>query len=348
MISVNFTSDVENVVATEHLFQWDNGQKLSISGIGTSADIHFANKKIEKALVVTPTVSSSALVAPIPNSLLAEPYSIIAYVYVPSDDGARTLKTVIIYVEPRTQPSDFVLEEDEGITTLETISQRANAIISGIQSDYNNFKSTIQSELDEMKANTTVPNADTLDGLHANEIAVNPNIAINPNFAINTGGITSVSGGTNSTFLADKWYVSRVVATNTGKAITLAWDGKNNSNGYLQQQILNTSDLFGKKVTLSFNLDGVRKSATVTVPTTKNQRADVTVMTGIIAGVTNYMGTHIAIIIFTTTTTSHTISDVKLEIGSIWGNINGVCIAHSLDGTSQNSDNRRYNKCQNS
>ena len=87
MISVTFTSDVENIVATEHLYQWDNGQKLSISGVGTSADIHFANKKSEKALVVTPTVTSGKMVAPIPNSLLAEPYPIIAYVYVPSDDG---------------------------------------------------------------------------------------------------------------------------------------------------------------------------------------------------------------------------------------------------------------------
>ena len=101
--------------------------------------------------MVTPTVSSGALVAPIPNSLLTEPYSIIAYVYVPSDNGARTLKTVVIYVEPRTQPSDFVLEEDEGITTLETISQRANEVlqnatnqvntaVSNMLTDYNAFK----------------------------------------------------------------------------------------------------------------------------------------------------------------------------------------------------------------
>ena len=79
MISVTFTADVENSVATEHIYQWDNGQKLSISGVGTSADIHFANKKSEKALVVTPTVTSGKMVAPIPNSLLSEPYPIIAY-----------------------------------------------------------------------------------------------------------------------------------------------------------------------------------------------------------------------------------------------------------------------------
>ena len=180
MISVNFTNDIENIVATEHLYQWDNGQKLSISGLNVTADIHFANKKSEKALVVTPTVTSGTITAPIPNSLLTEPYPILAYVYVPSDDGARTLKTVTIAVEPRKQPSDFVVDEDEGITTIESISQQANAIlqnatnqintaISGMQTDYTDFKTTIQSELDEMKANTTIPNADTVDGKHANE-----------------------------------------------------------------------------------------------------------------------------------------------------------------------------------
>ena len=187
MISVTFTADVENIVATEHLYQWDNGQKLSISGVGTTADIHFVNKKSEKALVVTPTVTSGAMEAPIPNSLLAEPYPIIAYVYAPSDNGSKTIKTVTIGVEARKQPSEFILEEDEGVTTLETISQKANEIlqnanevlqnatnqintsISDMQTDYTNFKNTIQAELDNMKANTTVPNADTLDNLHASD-----------------------------------------------------------------------------------------------------------------------------------------------------------------------------------
>lgn len=183
MISVNFTSDVENIVATEHLYQWDNGQKLSISGVGTTADIHFANKKSEKALVVTPTVTSGAMVAPIPNSLLAEPYPILAYVYVPSDDGARTLKSVTIVVEARKQPSDFVLTEDEGITTLESISARANEVlqyttnhvntaVSDMQTDYNNFKNTIQGQLDDMVANTTVPNANTVGGYSPSEMLI--------------------------------------------------------------------------------------------------------------------------------------------------------------------------------
>ena len=200
MISVTFTADVENIVATEHLYQWDKGQKLSISGVGTTADIHFANKKSEKALVVTPTVTSGAMEAPIPNSLLADPYPIIAYVYVPSDDGARTIKTITIFTEARKQPSDFVLDEDEGITTIETISQRANEVlqdatnqintsISDMQTDYTNFKNTIQGELADIVANTTIPNADTLDGHHASDFANECNESLNSYLSDKSGDI---------------------------------------------------------------------------------------------------------------------------------------------------------------
>ena len=218
MISVTFTSDVENIVATEHLYQWDNGQKLSISGVGTTADIHFANKKSEKALVVTPTVTSGACVAPIPNSLLAEPYPILAYVYVPSDNGARTLKTVTIAVEARKQPSDFVLDEDEGITTVEAISQRVNAIMSSIQTDYTNFKNTIQGELDDMKANTTIPNANTVGNKGISQI-----LAVKGWFDGNMDDLKEigsyiVSGATNMP-IPGGWGTVLVYAGGTGSVV---------------------------------------------------------------------------------------------------------------------------------
>ena len=261
MISVTFTNDVENVVATEHLYQWDNGQKLSISGVGTTADIHFANKKSEKALVVTPTVTSGAMVAPIPNSLLAEPYPIIAYVYIPSDNGARTLKTVMIYVEPRTQPSDFVFEDDEGITTLETISQRANEVlqyatnlvntaVSNMQTDYANFKNTIQGELDEMIVNTIVPNADKLDGLHANEIASNPNLLINPCFTVNQLGKTEYKGAVNN---VDKWVGASAgtkITTTNGYKIGFV-SGTSSQTAIVIQYVDIAPSIVGKSVTFT-------------------------------------------------------------------------------------------------
>lgn len=54
---------------------------------------------------------------------------------------------------------------------------------------------------------TTLPanggNADTLDGLHANEIASNPNLLINPDFKVNQRGLSEYSGD----YTVDGWYI---------------------------------------------------------------------------------------------------------------------------------------------
>ena len=179
MVSVTFTADVENIVATEHLYQWDNGQKLSISGLSgivsnlSLIDVHFANKVCEKAFVVRPSVVSNAIVANIPNDLLQYAHPIIAYVYVPSDNGARTLKTVTIYVDARKQPLDFILPDSEGFETVQEVNNRVKQMLSNLQADYNSFKTTIQNELDDMVANASVPNADTVDGKHASDFGQN-------------------------------------------------------------------------------------------------------------------------------------------------------------------------------
>ena len=56
---------------------------------------------------------------------------------------------------------------------------------------------------------TTLPanggNADTIDGLHANEIASNPNLLVNPNFAINQRGLSEYS---TTGYTVDRWYIS--------------------------------------------------------------------------------------------------------------------------------------------
>ena len=158
-------------------------------------------------------------------------------------------------------------------------------------------------------------NADTLDGLHANEIASNPNLLINPDFSINQRGITSASGGTDMIFIADRWYTSRCIISNNGHALTAAWDGVTGTNGYIQQQIEGTAELFGKPVTVSLNIDGARRSVTLTVPTEKNQTAKASVSDDIIVGVSNFKATHISVVLFFNAV-EHTITNIKAEVGA--------------------------------
>ena len=158
-------------------------------------------------------------------------------------------------------------------------------------------------------------NADTVGGLHANEIASNPNLLINPDFSVNQRGITSASGGTDMIFIADRWYASRCIVSNNGHALTVAWDGVTGTNGYIQQQIEGTAELFGKPVTVSLNIDGARRSVTLTVPTEKNQTAKASVSDDIIVGVSNFKSTHISVVLFFNAV-EHTITNIKAEVGA--------------------------------
>lgn len=161
-------------------------------------------------------------------------------------------------------------------------------------------------------------NADTVDGLRANEIASNPNLLTNPDFAVNQRGITSASGGTSTVYIADRWYSQRaIISRPENGGISIAWDGTNKDNGWVQQKI-ETAALFGKTVTISADIDGERKSVTTTVPTLVNKTdggwvdSDKQVM----FAVTNLGGTLTSVVIFSYTTTPIVVSNVKLELGA--------------------------------
>lgn len=70
-------------------------------------------------------------------------------------------------------------------------------------------------------------NADTVDSLHANEIASNPNLLINPDFSINQRGNTGISISSSTWinfFIADRW---KLYINNAAPAGTI----KRNSDG---------------------------------------------------------------------------------------------------------------------
>lgn len=162
MITATFTDEIENITSNTHLYQWDKGQKLTIEGVTLSDTpvVHFANKKSDKALVINPELSPNKLIADIPNSLLQEPYPIIAYIYAYDDNEGKTIKTVYIPVESRTKPDDYVFEGDTGFITLAEMNSKLdamirqstndfNALLVQCESDYNSFKNTKDKEIDD-------------------------------------------------------------------------------------------------------------------------------------------------------------------------------------------------------
>ena len=110
-------------------------------------------------------------------------------------------------------------------------------------------------------------NADTLNGLHANEIASNPNLLINPDSRINQRGESSYSA---VGYTVDRWQAARDVSSTTGDfTITPTADGliiDNQTDGLIAigQKVENFTELFGKTLTLSASVGGNAVSATGT------------------------------------------------------------------------------------
>lgn len=81
-------------------------------------------------------------------------------------------------------------------------------------------------------------NADTVDGLHAAEIASNPNLLINPDFKINQRGDTSVVSSYSGLYCVDRWRVNGT-CTQTSSGVTVSSTGSSYGYGNFYQIIEN-------------------------------------------------------------------------------------------------------------
>lgn len=135
MINAEFTSEINDLI-TENLYQWDTYQTLKITGInfgGVAPRIHFANKKSTEALVVNAVLKTDGSVeVSIPNTLLAEKYDILAYIYTNTGLTSKTIKSITIPIIARLKPSEYYQPSDEDIAQIEAIELEAKAIIDGL------------------------------------------------------------------------------------------------------------------------------------------------------------------------------------------------------------------------
>ena len=147
----------------------------------------------------------------------------------------------------------------------------------------------------------------------------NLNLLDNPDLSINQRGEESWSpAGEQQIYTVDRWYVAKCTAIKLASGgISLAWNGTDGDSGWIQQKIP-TTELFGKVVTISADLDGERHSVTATVPTT----ADKTVGgaanedSSILFAVSNHGNNLMSVVVFSKVTTPITIENIKLELSS--------------------------------
>lgn len=142
-------------------YQYDTNQIISLSGITTSPIpvVHFCNRLSSTALVVTPIVEGDIVKVPVPNILLQQAETIVAYVYEETpDDGSRTTYTITIPVVPRPRPDDY--EYSENIDYRNTVkSTTVRTIKTVTKSEYKELE-----ESDSIDCSTlyiVVPNEET-------------------------------------------------------------------------------------------------------------------------------------------------------------------------------------------
>lgn len=149
------------IIQTDSLYQYDVNQVLAISGSGLTVPpvIHFTNrnpKQTDDALVVQSTISSGVVKANIPNSLLLEPYDIIAYMYSVADSAGKTLETIRIPVIKRAKPADFEYSDNISIETVGSLKADIvsyyNSAISQLTKVQSTLTASIESEAETRAA----------------------------------------------------------------------------------------------------------------------------------------------------------------------------------------------------
>lgn len=114
---------------------------------------------------------------------------------------------------------------------------------------------------------TSDGNADTLDGLHANEIASNPNLLINPDFAVNQRGQAEY---TASGYTVDRWQITASSKLTPHDGYVTFESTVSKATPPLYQKYENHAVLSGKTVTLSFDCDIKTAGAWISVQAVAN------------------------------------------------------------------------------
>lgn len=152
MIEAIFHENI-NVVSVSGLFQWDYGQRLKIKGLDLPpvVEVHFSNNLEKEAIVMVGTQDGDDTVVDIPDVLLTKNHDITAYVYVIGSNSGETVKAIIMKVEPRVKPQNFVEQVPDADIVLSDVVDKINQNIA----DNASFKQTIETEHDAFMAQIT-------------------------------------------------------------------------------------------------------------------------------------------------------------------------------------------------
>lgn len=175
-----------NTYTADALFQWDTKRVLEIYGLNLSTlpEIHFANSQMSKAIVKQSTrTANGAIKAEIPNILLETAIPIRVFICTYEGEEFISRYSLTVNVKARPKPEDYFAEDDEKIYSYNALENLVNNTIVNLKAENATFREEIIAEVNErcndavseirdIVENTTIANADTLDGFHAKDFEI--------------------------------------------------------------------------------------------------------------------------------------------------------------------------------
>lgn len=141
---------------TDQVYQWDLNHTIEIKGLTMdyAPTIHFCNKKSETALVVQSELNNGLITAPVPNELLQEPHSIIAYVHTYDENNAKTVEIINIPLIRRPKPDDYQFTGNVDIMNFERLEADIAEFIKTVNDDFDAYTEETDARVQALEVET--------------------------------------------------------------------------------------------------------------------------------------------------------------------------------------------------
>lgn len=148
IISAIFFDKVDTL-RTDKLFQYDVGQKLSISGLtmNEKTEVHFKSPHTQIAKIVTGTMSGSVLNVDIPDEFLENEGLGKAWVCLTDENEVTTIRTIEIPIAEKAKPNNYVSKSDG---TYKSLDEKVK-ILEDNKADVSEMNSAINSSVENVK-----------------------------------------------------------------------------------------------------------------------------------------------------------------------------------------------------
>ena len=160
MININLTTEKIKVEAENYvkvtsppLYQYDYGQKLYITGLGSGLLLkaHFFNKKSKEAIARVGTTILSGVEIPIPDELIKDKYDIHVFIYYEDGVQGKTIGNIEIPIIPRAKPDALFAPNSPSEQKL--LEEAIKAVQKQVDEDFtkkaNQIEENVQNTLNE-------------------------------------------------------------------------------------------------------------------------------------------------------------------------------------------------------